>query len=110
MTFSPIIVTGNPDRSTMSAASGSVTMLNSPYGVELPRSVEPPMKTMPRTFGKTSGWLRSSRATLVSGPVATSVTGSPASRSSRRINSTAGTPATGPTGTSRSGPSSPEAP
>ena len=110
VTLSPIMVSGSADRSTMSAASGSVTMLNSPYGVVLPRSVEPPMKTTRRRWPVISGWVRRSSATLVSGPVAISVTGTGDSAISRRISSTACTPAISATGTSRSGPSSPDTP
>ena len=61
----------------MAAASGSWNTLNSATAVTLPDEAEPPMKTIRSIPAATSGWVRSSSAMLVCGPVATSVTSSP---------------------------------
>ena len=64
-------------------------MLNSAAGVTLPRPVEPPISTISRIRSCRSGRAESSCATLVSGPVGTSVTGSGAASSVSTISSIA---------------------
>ncbi len=77
----------------IAAASGSWNTLCSAIAVTFPEPAEPPMNTSRSIPAATCGYARSSRAMLVSGAVATSVTDSPlatAADSSCRSNSTAG--------------------
>src|SRR5690606_15587314 len=70
----------------------------------------PPMTTSSRMREASSGWRRSSVATLVSGPTAMIVTGSGLSRRMRCMRSTACSPARGTVGGPSSGPSRPLSP
>ncbi len=69
------MVTSSPLSKTRAAASGSIQMLNSADGVWLPSWMAPPMSTTRSIFAAASGCASRSRATFVSGPSATSVTG-----------------------------------
>ena len=110
VTSSPAITTGRPDWKTISAASGSTKMLNSAEGVQFPRPIAPPMMTIRAILLCSSGWLFSSSATLVCGPVATRVTGSALSRSTFAISSTAVQLCGVKPGSGSAGPSSPLSP
>ena len=83
---------GSPDATTAAAASGSAQRLNSARGPTLPRSwIAPPMATIRPMRFAASGFSRTSRARLVSGPSASTST-VPAGSLSRRSasHSTAG--------------------
>src|SRR5262249_58825221 len=71
---------------TRYAASGSNQMLNSAAGVVLPAPIDPPITTTRARRAALSRYRENSSATLVSGPLATSVTGSavPSTASARR--------------------------
>ena len=75
VTSRPDIRIGIPDSKTIAAASGSAQMLNSAAAVVLPAPSEPPISEIAATRSWRAGAERRSRAMLVSGPVATSVTG-----------------------------------
>src|SRR3954464_3635255 len=81
-------------------------MLNSAYGVWLPRPVEPPITTISRRPPARSGWRSSAVATFVSGPIAMSVTGSPAAATTSAISSSAGRGSSGTSASGSAGPSS----
>ncbi len=68
------------------------------------------MSTTSRVRPAMAGWRASAAATLVSGPVGTSVMSSPSAISVRTRKSTAGSACTGTAGSPNSTPSSPEAP
>ena len=105
------MVTGHGSRNTICAASGSHPMLNSVTGVRLPRPYAPPMSTTSATRSTIRGSLRAASATLVSGPVGTSVTvpGGCASTVSM-IRSTACRGSSASSGSGSTGPSSPDSP
>ncbi len=108
--LSPTIRTGTPERSTTSRASGSAKVLNSAVGVWLPRSVEPPMKTISLMCCVSCGSSDRSRPIFVIGPVTTTVTGSGES-TRQRLSSSLAVSSTGATvGSGRTGPSSPLTP
>ena len=110
VTSRPAILIGIPDSKTIAAASGSAHMLNSAAAVVLPSPSDPPISQMAAMRSRRPGAARSNSATLVSGPVATRVSGSSASRRSALASSSALIGA-GPTaGSGRSAPSSPEGP
>ena len=67
------MVVSRPAWKTACAASGSAQMLNSAAGVMFPSAIAPPIRTMRSMFAPPVR--SSSRATFVSGPVGTSVTG-----------------------------------
>jgi hypothetical protein len=83
-------------------------MLNSAAGVTFPRSVEPPITTI-RSSG-TSGCASSRAATLVNGPVATSVTGEGWLARISCMKPTASVDTTGTVGSPNDGPSIPDSP
>src|SRR3954469_21879547 len=81
-------------------------MLNSAYGVWLPRPVEPPITTISRRPPARSGWRSSAVATFVSGPIAMSVTGSRAGAPTPRFSAPAGRGSSGTSASGSAGPSS----
>ena len=89
---------GSPAANTAWAASGSAQTLNSAAAVTLPpRHADPPMTTSRPIRAAASGKTRSSRARLVSGPTAATVTGSGEviSRSARATTAGRGSAAAG---------------
>ena len=60
---------------TRCAASGSAQTLNSALGVTLPRPIAPPISTIRSIRAVSSGWVASSSAMFVSGPIGISVSG-----------------------------------
>src|SRR5690606_19454709 len=92
-TSRPYMVIGTPAVSRIAAASGSCQTLNSATGEAFPAPAAPPMNTIRPMLRVTSGWVRSSRAMLVSGAVGTRVTGRGEARISRRSRVTASTSA-----------------
>ena len=68
------MTSGTPAANTTSAACGSTWTLNSAAGVMLPSPIAPPISTISRMRGTTSGAFCSAVAMLVSGPVGQSVT------------------------------------
>ena len=87
VTSSPIIVTSTSAAKTSAAASGSAQMLNSAAGVMLPSAIAPPMTTI--CASPSVPWRSRYRATFVSGPVGTSVTGRGAEATAAAIQPTA---------------------
>ena len=85
VTSSPHITISSPLWKTFAAASGSMAILNSAFGVKLPRPAEPPMITSRRMLNRHSGYWVSSSAILVNGPIATRVIGSAACINASRI-------------------------
>ncbi len=71
---SPTMTTSHPALKTMSAASGSMTMLNSATGLQLPTCRPPPIRTTSLTRSTMRGSLRAARAMFVRPAVGTSVT------------------------------------
>ncbi len=110
VTSRPTIVTGRPLSKTRRAASGSHQMLNSAAGVTLPRPIAPPISTIRLTLDAGRGWRASSSATFVSGPVATSVTGSGSRSIACAIQSIACSGSASRAAGGRSGPSRPLSP
>src|SRR5690606_29696956 len=92
-TSGPYMVIGAPAVCRIAAASGSCQTLNSATGEAFPAPAAPPMNTIRPMLRVTSGWVRSSRAMLVSGAVGTRVTGRGEARISRRSRVTASTSA-----------------
>ena len=74
------IVIFAPDCRTISAASGSMKILNSEAKVVLTWLCPPPMMTISSIFSSTLGSQRNSNPKSVKGPTATIVTGSPEPR------------------------------
>ncbi len=70
---------GIPDLKTISAASGSMNILNSAEGVTFPKPTDPPIKDILSILFFSSGYLLKNNPILVKGPVAIIVTLSPLS-------------------------------
>ncbi len=105
--FSPNITRGTPLENTICAACGSHSALNSAAGVQLPTSRLPPIQTICRMRGAMSGASRSASATLVSGPVGSSVTSPGRERTASMMNRAACSASACRVGAGSRGPSRP---